>query len=112
MIRGAIFDVDGTLLDSMYVWQTIGDRYLGSLGIEPQEDLWDTFKTFTLEQSAQYYQQRYQIPQSVETIMDGVNRMIEEAYFQEVLPRPGIPALLERLQKAGIPMAIATATDR
>ena len=55
MIRGAIFDLDGTLLDSMSIWDTIGEDYLRSLGKEPREDLKETFKTFTLEQSAQYY---------------------------------------------------------
>lgn len=54
MIRGAIFDLDGTLLDSMSIWDTIGETYLRSLGKEPKEDLKETFKTFTMEQSAQY----------------------------------------------------------
>ena len=39
MIKGAIFDVDGTLLDSMGVWDTIGEDYLRSLGYEPRENL-------------------------------------------------------------------------
>lgn len=49
MIRGAIFDLDGTLLDSMSLWDTIGEEYLWSLGKEPKEDLKETFQTFTLE---------------------------------------------------------------
>ena len=39
MIRGAIFDVDGTLLDSMAIWEDAGARYLKGLGIQAQEDL-------------------------------------------------------------------------
>ena len=39
MIKGAIFDLDGTLLDSMFIWDTIGEEYLRSLGKEPHEDL-------------------------------------------------------------------------
>ena len=54
MIRGAIFDLDGTLLDSMSIWDTIGEDYLRSLGIEPRENLQETFATFTLEQAARY----------------------------------------------------------
>ena len=38
MIKGAIFDLDGTLLDSMFIWDTIGEEYLRSLGKEPHED--------------------------------------------------------------------------
>ena len=112
MIRGAIFDVDGTLLDSMYVWETIGEQYLRSLGIQPKENLREIFRTFTLEQSAQYYQEHYGVSLSLEEIMDGVNRLIEDMYFQEVQLRPGIAELLEALQKSGVRMVIATATDR
>jgi beta-phosphoglucomutase-like phosphatase (HAD superfamily) len=39
MITGAIFDVDGTLLDSMQVWNDAGERYLRGLGIEAEPDL-------------------------------------------------------------------------
>ena len=38
MIKGAIFDLDGTLLDSMFIWDTIGEVYLHSLDIEPREN--------------------------------------------------------------------------
>ena len=47
-IDGAIFDLDGTLLDSMKIWDTIGEDYLLSLGIEPKENLKETFKNMGL----------------------------------------------------------------
>ena len=112
MIRGAIFDVDGTLLNSMYVWETIGERYLRSLSIEPRENLWEIFKTFTLEQAAQYFREQYGVPFTCEKIMQQINGMIEQLYFEEVQLRPGVPAFLQRLQTRGVPMTIATATDR
>ena len=55
MIKGAIFDFDGTLVDSMFIWDTIGEEYLRSLGKEPHEDLKETFMTLTLEEAAEYY---------------------------------------------------------
>ena len=112
MIRGAIFDVDGTLLNSMYVWETIGDRYLKSLGIEPRENLWETFRTFTLEEAARYYRDQYGVTLSVKEIMEGGNRLIETMYFEEVQPKPGVQELLQKLQDHKVPMVIATATDR
>ena len=112
MIRGAIFDVDGTLLDSMFIWRTIGERYLRSLGIEPRENLAETFKTFTLEQAAQYYIDHYGVHLSVAEITEGINRMIERFYFEEANLRSGAAEFLKKLEKAGVPMVIATATDR
>ena len=112
MIQGAVFDMDGTVLDSMYVWKTIGERYLRSLGISPRENLWETFRTFTLRQSAQYYIDHYGVTLSPEEIMRGINRLIEKLYFEEVQLRPGVREFLQELNRLQIPMVIATATDR
>ena len=112
MIRGAIFDMDGTLLDSMVIWRTIGGDYLRSLGITPREELGETFKTFTLEQIAVYYRTHYGVTLSVQEIMDGVNRMVETFYLEQTQLRPGVREFLEALRDAGVSMAVATATDR
>ena len=112
MIRGAIFDVDGTLLDSMFIWRSIGEIYLRSLGITPREDLGETFRTFTLEQAAQYYIDHYGVRLSVEEITRGINGKIEDFYFCHARLRPGVGEFLRRLHAAGVPMDIATATDR
>ena len=64
-IRGAIFDVDGTLLDSMFIWDTIGETYLRSIGYQPKENLNETFKNMSLHQAARYYQTEYGVTLSV-----------------------------------------------
>ena len=74
MIKGAIFDFDGTLVDSMFIWDTFGEDYLRTLGKEPKENLTETFKTFTLEQAAEYYREHYGVTLSVGEIVDGVTR--------------------------------------
>ena len=111
-IRGAIFDVDGTLLDSMFIWDTIGETYLRSIGYQPKENLNETFKNMSLHQAARYYQTEYGVTQSIGEIMDGVNAMLEQYYRFEVPLKPGVAELLERLRQDGVRLCIATATDR
>lgn len=111
-LRGAIFDFDGTLFDSMSIWDTAGEKYLRSAGKTPEENLQQTLKTMSLRQSACYLRQRYALQQSVEEIMDGVNRTVEDFYFYQAQPKPGVMALLEELRRRGTALCIATATDR
>ena len=112
MIKGAIFDLDGTLLDSMFIWDTIGEEYLRSLGKEPHEDLKETFMTLTLEEAAEYYREHYGVTLSVKEIVDGVNSMVEQTYRTKVTLKPGIAEYLAWLKENGVRMCVATATDR
>ena len=111
-IRCAIFDFDGTLFDSMFIWNTAGEVYLRSIGKEPEADVQKVLKPMSLLQSAQYLREKYHIPLSVQQIMDGINRTVEDFYFHAVEPKPGVVDFLERMAKAGISMCIATATER
>ena len=112
MIKGAIFDLDGTVLDSMFIWDTIGEDYLRSLGKEPRENLAEVFKTFTLTQAAEYYRSQYDIKLSIDEIVDGINNMVAEIYRTKVALKPGVSDFLKRLQRSGVKMCIATVTDR
>ena len=112
MIQGVIFDFDGTLFDSMFIWDTAGEVYLRSIGKEPEVNLQKVLKPMSLLQSAQYIREKYDIPLSVEEIMDGVNRTVEDFYFHTVEPKPGVIDFLEELHHRNIKMCIATATDR
>ena len=112
MIKGAIFDLDGTLLDSMFIWDTIGEEYLRALGKEPHEDLKETFMTLTLEEAAVYYRENYGVTLSVGEIVDGVNAMVEQTYRTKVTLKPGIAEYLAWLKENGVRMCVATVTDR
>ena len=112
MIKGAIFDLDGTLLDSMFIWDTIGEEYLRSLGKEPHEDLKETFMTLTLEEAAVYYREHYGVTLSVKEIVDGVNAMVEQTYRTKVTLKPGIAEYLAWFKENGVRMCVATVTDR
>ena len=112
MLKGAIFDFDGTLVDSMFIWDTIGEDYLRSLDKEPHEDLKETFMTLTLEEAAEYYRTHYGITLSVKEIVDGVNTMVEGIYRTRVTLKHGVADYLRLLKGNGARMCIATVTDR
>lgn len=111
-ISGAIFDVDGTLLDSMFIWDTIGESYLRSIGYEPRENLNEVFQNMSLRQAACYYRKEYGVALDENEIMEGVNAMLERYYRYELSLKPGMAELLMRLHRAGVKLCIATATDR
>ena len=112
MIKGAIFDLDGTLVDSMFIWDTFGEDYLKTLGIEPKENFAETFKTFTLEQAAEYYREHYGVTHSVGEIVNDINNMVSEIYQTRVNLKSGVKEFLKRLHKRGVKMCVATVTDR
>ena len=111
MIKGAIFDVDGTLLDSMGVWDTIGEDYLRSLGYEPREKLNEKFRTMSIREAAAYYISEYGVALTVEEICRQVNGWIELFYREEAQLKPGAADFVKRLHESGVKLAIATATD-
>jgi len=88
MLKAAIFDFDGTLFDSNYVWATAGDRFFQSIGITPKPNLQEEIRTMSLYQSACYIREEYGLSLAVEEIMEGINRTVENAYTS--LPLIGI----------------------
>lgn len=112
MLKAAIFDFDGTLFDSNYVWETAGERFFESIGIVPKANLQQEIRTMSLYQSACYIREEYGLSLSVEEIMDGINRTVENCYFHEVQPKQNVIHFLRELRDSGIRMCIATATDR
>lgn len=111
-LKCAIFDFDGTLFDSMFIWDNVGEIYLRSLEKEPKPSMREDVRALSLYQSACYFKQEYNLSLSIEEIMRGINQTIEHFYIHEVLPKPGVADFLKRMHKDGISMCIATASDR
>lgn len=88
MIRGAIFDADGTLFDSMGIWTTVGSDFLRSLGdYEPEEDINERFKSMSLYQSACYYREVYNVPHSIEEISEGINKWVVQKVTDDYIKK-------------------------
>ena len=112
MIAGAVFDVDGTLLDSMSIWDTVGADYLRSIGFKPKENLNEVFKDMSLDQAARYYQTEYGVTLCVEEITEGVNALLEDFYRHRAALKLGAGELVRELSRRGVKLCVATATDR
>ena len=110
-INSAIFDMDGTLTDSMHVWRNLGNLYLESKGIVPEPELQEKVLTLTMMEAAEYMKQRYGLQGEPEQIVKEVYQLIEGFYRTEVQEKPGVRRILEELQQEGIPMCVASATD-
>ena len=111
-LEGAIFDMDGTLLDSMHVWKNYGAEYLKGKGIFPKKSLRERLTPLTLTQAAEVFRSDFGVKDPVNTIERDVNKLVEDEYFHKVLPKDGVPEMLRAFKDAGVKMCIATATDR
>lgn len=111
-IRGAIFDLDGVLLDSMAVWNDLGVRYLQKRGIQPEAGLSQILFSMSMEQGADYLKTKYRLPDTPQEILNGIEQMIQDFYFYEVQPKEGAKELLQFLQDQDVKMIAATSSPR
>lgn len=112
VIKGAIFDVDGTLLDSMPIWDSVASDYLKSRNCMPRPDLDDDLRALGGHQIPEYFQIEYGIKESVQEINKAIGGLLENFYYNIATPKDGVVDVLESLRAHGVKMCVATATDR
>ena len=111
MIRCCIFDADGTLLDSMPMWQAITYEYAQSKGVAAPEGLHKVLNRLSLEQCATFYQS-LGIPGTREDIVEELSQFALEGYRTRVGEKPHAREFLELLRDNHISVAVATASNR
>lgn len=110
-IEAVIFDMDGTLVDSMWIWHDIDVEYLSRFGIEMPEDLQEKIAGISITQTALYFQERFGISDSTEQMIADWDDLAMAKYQFEVPLKDGILELLEMLYEKKIPCAIATSSS-
>lgn len=105
---GAIFDMDGTLLDSMGVWRDITAKFLEKRGITLSDEMVKKFRDMTLEESLPLIVDMFQLPDTLEEVFQEFSALAREEYMHNIPFKPHAKAYLEKLHKSGVKIAIAT----
>jgi HAD superfamily hydrolase (TIGR01509 family) len=111
-IKGAIFDMDGTLIDSMWVWDKIDVDYLKTKGFDLPSDLRKAIEHLTMRETALYFKERFGIQDTIEEIYAKWNDMAFYEYSTTIRLKDGAKEYLNFLKNKNIKLAIATSNSR
>jgi HAD superfamily hydrolase (TIGR01509 family) len=111
-IEAVIFDLDGTLIDSMGIWEDVDKVFLGRRNIEVPPDLFDDMSMGNNFQGlAQHFRDRFHLTDSIEEIMTEWTEQVVEYYVHHIPIKEGVAELLKYLHDRSIPMAIGTSNS-
>lgn len=110
--KAVIFDLDGSLVDSMWIWKQIDIDYLGRFGYELPDTLQSEIEGMSFRETATYIKERFQIDSSIEAMMDDWNGMAWDKYMNEVPLKDGVYDFLQECKSRGILLGIASSNSR
>ena len=111
MIKGVIFDLDGTIIDSMDVWYRTDRIFLQENGIEnPPEDISERVKKLTVDKSAELFINEFGLKCTKDYVIKRIEEIVGYEYFHNIPLKNGVPELLDFLDEKNIPYGIATVT--
>ena len=110
--KAFLFDLDGTLVDSMWMWGAIDVEYLGKFGLTCPPDLQKAIEGMSFSETAAYFKKRFALEASLEEIKADWISMSIEKYRSQVPPKPGTEAFLSWAAKQNIKMAVCTSNGR
>ena len=109
--RFAIFDMDGTLVDSMVYWKRLATEFLESKGVQHiAQDILEHIKPMTMTESAALFIEEYGLSGTAESVAAEMNTMMDEHYRRNIPLKPGVQVYLDALYRRGVTMCVASAT--
>lgn len=112
MIKCAVFDADGTLIDSMGVWIGADKEYIESKNMQFDPEIYNEFGKLTFAQSISLVKSHYGLDDTEEKITSDILGIVMKKYETEVKTKDGVKELLQRLSDNGVKMAVATANNK
>lgn len=111
-IDAVILDLDGTIVDSMWLWKAIDVEYLSRFGWELPATLQSDIEGMSFTETAIYMKERFQLPDSADKIKETWNQMAWDKYENEVTLKPGVLSFLKELKRRKIVTGIATSNSK
>lgn len=110
--KAIIFDMDGTLIDSMYAWDNLAYRFLVNRNIQPPSNLKDIVEKKTLEEAGKYFITEYKLDLSVREIVEEFYGLVIGEYKDNIKLKPYVKEFLEEMKSRDIKMCVLTASER
>jgi HAD superfamily hydrolase (TIGR01509 family) len=111
-IKAIIFDVDGTLVDSMWIWKQVDIDFLKRRKTELPIDLQKDIEGLSYTSTAEYFKERFKLPETVEEIKEEWRVMADDFYNNIIPLKAGVKELLQIIREHNLKIGIATSNSR
>lgn len=111
-VSGVIFDLDGTLVDSMWMWHDIDKEFLEGYNIELPSDLQGYIEGMSFDETANYFKERFELKETIKEIQIIWNNMAWNKYATQVSLKEGVVDFLDHLRENNIPCGIASSNSK